>query len=92
MAVKAFCKGFLHYVPHHTAIVNTTNKIDNHLILNAMNKRIDIKVVNDVTTKKKYVSPEIEVVNLDEQPKLLSASGFGASRSGYGEAAEETWE
>ena len=57
-----------------------------------MNKRIDIKVVNDVTTKKKYVSPEIEVVNLDEQPKLLSASGFGASRSGYGEAAEETWE
>lgn len=50
-------------------------------------------VVNDVTTKKKYVSPEIEVVNLDEQPKLLSASGFGASRNGYGDAGDgEDWE
>ena len=42
-------------------------------------------VANDVATKKKYVSPEIEVVNLDEQPKLLSASRGGASgTAGWG--------
>ena len=49
-------------------------------------------VVNDVATKKKYVSPEIEVVNLDEQPKLLAGSGFGASRNGYVEAEDADWE
>lgn len=36
-----------------------------------MKKMIDDKVVNDVTTKKKYVKPEIEAIVLDEQPKLL---------------------
>ena len=44
-----------------------------------MKQRFEIEVANDVATfreKKKYVSPEIEVVNLDEQPKLLSASNF----------------
>jgi len=43
-----------------------------------MTQRFEIEVANDVATfgeKKKYVSPEIEVINLDEQPKLLSASG-----------------
>ncbi len=30
------------------------------------------------TERKKYVSPEIEVINLDEQPKLLSASFRGS--------------
>ena len=39
-----------------------------------MKENFDIKVANGVATKKKYVSPEIEVVSLDEQPKLLSAS------------------
>ena len=42
-----------------------------------MKQRFEIEVANDVATfrkKKKYVRPEIEVVNLDEQPKLLSAS------------------
>ena len=39
-----------------------------------MTEKFEISVVNGATTKKKYVSPEIEVVNLDEQPKLLSAS------------------
>ena len=43
-----------------------------------MKQRFEIEVANDVATKKKYVSPEIEVVNLDEQPKLLSASVRGA--------------
>ena len=50
-------------------------------------------VVNDVATKKKYVSPEIEVVNLDKQPKLLAGSGFSASRNGYGDAGDgDDWE
>ncbi len=39
-----------------------------------MKKMIENKVVNDVTTQKKYVSPEIEVVYLDEEPKLLAGS------------------
>ena len=43
-----------------------------------MKQRFEIEVANGVATfreKKKYVSPEIEVVNLDEQPKLLYATG-----------------
>jgi len=40
-----------------------------------MERRIENNVVNGATTKKKYVSPEIEVINLDEQPKLLYVSG-----------------
>jgi len=36
-----------------------------------MKKMIDDKVVNDVTTKKKYVKPEIETIVLGEQPRLL---------------------
>jgi len=46
-----------------------------------MKQRFEIEVANGVATfgeKKKYASPEIEVVNLDEQPKLLSASTRGA--------------
>lgn len=41
-----------------------------------MTEIFDIKVVIDAATKKKYVSPEIEVVNLDMQPQLLSGSGY----------------
>lgn len=48
-----------------------------------MNKKFDIKVVNGVPTRKKYVSPEIEVVNLDEQPKLLYVSGASGA-AGWG--------
>ena len=51
-----------------------------------MTQRFEIEAANGVATvgeKRKYVSPEIEVVNLDEQPKLLSASGpYGASFHG----------
>ena len=53
---------------------------------------IDNKVANGVTTKKKYASPEIEVIELDAQPKLLSASAvprsFGA---GLGDDSEDDW-
>ncbi|MBQ4407816.1 MAG: hypothetical protein II852_12515 [Bacteroidales bacterium] len=54
-----------------------------------MNK-VQYKVVNGVATvqdKKKYVSPEIEVVNLDEQPKLLYISG-GAGTQGLSNGGE----
>ncbi len=46
-----------------------------------MKENFDINVANDVATigvRRKYASPEIEVVNLDEQPKLLSASTYSA--------------
>ena len=52
-----------------------------------MKKRIDIEVANGVATKKKYVSPEIEVVELDKCAPLLSASvtrSFGAGFEGTG--------
>ena len=48
-----------------------------------MKEHFDISVANGAATKKKYVSPEIEVINLDEQPKLLSAS-TGAGIEGVG--------
>jgi len=42
-----------------------------------MTENFESKVVNDVTTKKKYVKPEIEVIDLDAQPMLLAQSaGF----------------
>ena len=47
-----------------------------------MTQRFENKVANGVATfgeKKKYVSPEIEVVNLDEQPKLLAQSFTGGA-------------
>lgn len=46
-----------------------------------MKRVFDNTVVNDVTTKKKYVKPEIEAINLDEQPRLLAQSaGFNSIR------------
>ena len=46
-----------------------------------MKQRFDNEVANGVTTfseKMEYASPEIEVINLDVQPKLLSASRNGS--------------
>lgn len=34
------------------------------------------------TARKVYEKPEIEVIDLDEQPKLLSASTYGAGFNG----------
>ena len=45
-----------------------------------MKEHFDIKVANGVATRRKYVSPEIEVINLDEQPKLLAQSFTGSAR------------
>ena len=42
-------------------------------------------VANDVATRRKYVSPEIEVINLDEQPKLLYVSGAAGWSNGLSE-------
>ena len=53
-----------------------------------MTQRFEIEVANGVATvqdKRQYVRPEIEVVNLDEQPKLLSAS----FKSGFADDAED---
>ena len=47
-----------------------------------MTENFDNKVVNDVTTKKKYVKPEIEAIDLDEHAPLLSASPYGAGFRG----------
>ena len=50
-----------------------------------MKEKMNPTVANGVATKKKYVSPEIKVINLDEQPKLLAASQGGASgTAGWG--------
>ena len=57
-----------------------------------MKRRFEIKVANDVATvqdKRQYVRPEIEVINLDEQPKLLYVSG-GAGTQGLTNGAD--WE
>lgn len=44
------------------------------------------------TIKKPYETPEIQAIVIDRQPSLLSVSGgFGASRSGYGDATDEEW-
>ena len=40
-----------------------------------MKEQITNPVVTDVTTKKKYVKPDFEVINLEDTPKLLAASG-----------------
>ncbi len=50
-----------------------------------MTENFENNVANGVATKKKYVSPEIEVINLDEQPKLLSASVGTRGLTNYGE-------
>jgi len=45
------------------------------------------KDVVNVTTKKKYVKPDFEVINLEDTPKLLAASAFSATlgKSNYSE-------
>ena len=44
-------------------------------------EKITNEVVKDVTTKKKYVKPDFEVINLEDTPKLLAASGNAAGAS-----------
>ena len=60
-----------------------------------MKERFESEVANGVATfqdKRKYVSPEIEVINLDSQPQLLAQSAvpsrFGA---GFGEDEGSDW-
>lgn len=42
-----------------------------------------------VSEKKKYASPETEVINLDYQPKLLSASDYSA---GFKGVSRDSWD
>jgi hypothetical protein len=46
------------------------------------------EVVNDVTTKKKYVKPDFEVINIEDMPKLLAASGATVGTSGLTDGGE----
>ncbi len=46
-------------------------------------QKIANPVVQDVTTKKKYVKPDFEVIDLEDTPKLLAASGAKTNGS-YG--------
>ena len=50
-------------------------------------EKITNEVVKDVTTKKKYVKPDFEVINLEDTPKLLAGSAFSATlgKSNYSE-------
>ncbi len=61
-----------------------------------MKKMQQPRVVN-VTTKKKYVKPDFEVINLEDTPKLLAASGGSITpdgTAGYGTGStfnNKTW-
>ena len=45
-------------------------------------EKLKKEVVKDVTTKKKYVKPDFEVINLEDTPRLLAASGPVAPANG----------
>ena len=54
-----------------------------------MKENFDNKVANGVATeKKKYASPEIEVINLDEQPRLLA----GSTGAGFSGVTRGSWD
>ncbi len=46
-----------------------------------MNKK-NVEVVTDVTTKKKYVKPDFEVIELNMEAPLLMGSGGGTATIG----------
>ena len=56
-----------------------------------MKQRFEGNVANGVATeRKKYVSPEIEVIDLDAQPQLLAGSStFSTPGVGFGGIGEE---
>ncbi len=58
-----------------------------------MKQSFEEEVANGVATKrKKYVSPEIEVINLDAQPQWLAQSAVNRSfGAGFGDDSEEDW-
>ena len=58
--------------------------------MNKNQDKVPVKLPAE-TTKKPYETPEIQAIVLNQQPGLLATSGFGASRSGYGNATEEDW-
>ena len=61
-----------------------------------MKEQINNSVVKDVTTKKKYVKPDFEVIELKMEAPLLSASGTAnadgrASFSNNGVFGTSSW-
>ena len=56
-----------------------------------MNKQKDlVPVMLPAETKKKYQTPEIQVLELEQHTMLLAGS-IGATRNGYGTAEEGEW-
>ena len=49
-----------------------------------------VPVTLPAETKKKYQTPEIQVLELERHAMLLAGS-LGATRSGYGTANEDEW-
>lgn len=56
-----------------------------------MTENFENNVANGVATKKKYVSPEIEVINFDAQPQLLAQSATRSFGAGFADDNEEDW-
>ncbi|MDD6001891.1 MAG: hypothetical protein PUC50_06840 [Bacteroidales bacterium] len=42
-------------------------------------------------TKQQYQKPDIKVITLTNQPSLLSGSGIGGNRKGYGDGQSQNW-
>jgi hypothetical protein len=56
-------------------------------------QKFENNVVNDVATRRKYVTPEIEVIPLNVEGALLSASATGTAggSANAGEFDDEEW-
>lgn len=56
-----------------------------------MKEQIINSVVTDVTTKKKYVKPDFEVIELNMEAPLLTGSGPNNLSPKFGADTQETW-
>ena len=41
--------------------------------------------------KQKYQKPDVQVIELTQQPALLAGSGIGGKRDGYGQGGKKNW-
>ena len=42
-------------------------------------------------TKQKYQKPDVQVIELTQQPALLAGSGIGGNRKGYPNGGNKNW-
>ena len=56
-----------------------------------MERIVQNSVVKDVTTKKKYVKPDFEVIELKMEALLLSASGEANRTFGFESNKRQSW-